>query len=134
MVEQTLRDEVIIELDEISKVEFGSQTYKTGVDGATQLTDRLIELYKLDAEGEKLEFEKQKLDLQRKQHQLEVDRLEADKKDRKSKNRLAVFGTVVPVFSTLSLATLAALLESGGWSAMTQFGRKVVDKCIFRGR
>lgn len=123
-VESYLNDEVMLELDTLSKVEFGSEKYKTGVSGVAQLTDRLIELSKLNSEDEKLELERQKLDL-------ETMKFEEDKKDRKTKNRISVLNTVLPsVIAVVGGAAMFIYEERG--SITSQTGRKIIDKYIFR--
>ena len=123
-VQSYLNDEVMLELEELSKVEFGSEKYKTGVSGVTQLADRLIEMSKLDSEDEKLEIERQKLDL-------ENQRFEEDQKDRKTKNRIAVLSTVLPsVIAVVGGAAMFIYEERG--SITSQTGRKIIDKYIFR--
>lgn len=123
-VETNLKNEVIVELDELSKVEFGSEKYKTGVAGISQLADRLIEISKLDAEDEKLELERQRFEF-------ENQKFEEDKKDRKAKNRISVLGVVVPaVISVVGGAAMFIYEERG--SITSQAGRKIIDKYIFR--
>lgn len=123
-VESNLREEVLLELDELSKAEFGSEKYKTGVSGIAQLADRLIELSKLDSEDEKLELERKKLEL-------ENLRFEEDKKDRKAKNRISVLGVAVPsVIAVVGGAAMFIYEERG--SITSQAGRKIIDKYIFR--
>lgn len=123
-VETNLREEVLLELDELSKAEFGSEKYKTGVGGVMQLTDRLIEMSKVDSEDEKLNIERQKLEL-------EVMKFEEDKKDRKAKNRISVLNTVLPsVIAVVGGAAMFIYEERG--SITSQTGRKIIDKYIFR--
>lgn len=123
-VETNLKNEVIVELDELSKVEFGSEKYKTGVAGISQLADRLIEISKLDTEDEKLELERQKFEF-------ENQKFEEDKRDRKAKNRISVLGVVVPaVISVVGGAAMFIYEERG--SITSQAGRKIIDKYIFR--
>lgn len=123
-VESNLRDEVLLELDELSKVEFGSEKYKTGVSGVTQLADRLIEMSKMDSEDDKFELERQKLEL-------EIAKAEEEKKDRKVKNRISVLNIVVPsVIAVVGGAAMFIYEERG--SITSQAGRKIIDKYIFR--
>lgn len=123
-IESDLRDEVLLELDELSKVEFGSEKYKTGVSGVTQLADRLIELSKMDSEDDKLDLERQKLEL-------EITKAEEDAKDRKVKNRISVLNIVVPsVIAVVGGAAMFIYEERG--SITSQAGRKIIDKYIFR--
>ena len=123
-VQSDLRGEFLSELDELRKVEFGSEKYKVGVTGVTQIADRLIEMSKLDSEDEKLAIERQKLEI-------EYQRLEEDKKDRKSKNRISVVSTVLPaVIAVVGGAAMFVYEERG--SITSQVGRKIIDKYIFR--
>ena len=109
-IETNLKEEVLLELDELSKAEFGSEKYKTGVSGVMQLTDRLIEMSKMDSEDEKVE---------------------EDKKDRKTKNRISVLSTVLPsVIAVVGGAAMFIYEERG--SITSQTGRKIIDKYIFR--
>lgn len=123
-VETTLKDEVIVELDELSRVDFGSEKYKIGVAGVVQLADRLIEMSKLGTEDEKLELERQKFEL-------ENQKFEEDRKDRKAKNRISVLGVVIPaVIAVVGGAAMFVYEERG--SITSQVGRKIIDKYIFR--
>lgn len=89
-----------------------------------QLTDRLIEMSKMDSEDEKLNIERQKLEL-------EVMKFEEDKKDRKAKNRISVLNTVLPsVIAVVGGAAMFIYEERG--SITSQTGRKIIDKYIFR--
>lgn len=123
-IETNLRDEVLSELDELGKVEFGTEKYKVGVSGVTQLADRLIEMSKLDSEDEKLELERNKLEL-------EAAKLEEDKKDRKSKNRISMFGVAAPAVIAVVGGIAMFVYEERG-SITSQVGRKLIDKYIFR--
>lgn len=123
-VQSYLNDEVMLELEELSKVEFGSEKYKTGVAGVVQLADRLIEMAKMDAEDEKLEFEREKFEF-------ENQKFEEDKKDRKAKNRISVFGIAAPAVIAIVGGTAMFVYEERG-SITSQVGRKIIDKYIFR--
>ena len=123
-VQTILRDEVISELDELGRSEFGSEKYKTGVAGVVQLADRLIEMSKLDTEDEKLEFEREKFGF-------ENQKFEEDKKDRKAKNRISVFGIAAPAVIAIVGGTAMFIYEERG-SITSQVGRKIIDKYIFR--
>lgn len=123
-VESTLREEVLSELDDLGRVEFGSEKYKTAVAGVTQLADRLIEMSKLGTEDEKLEIERQKLEL-------EDRKFEEDKKDRKSKNRISALGITVPAVIAVVGGAAMFIYEERG-SITSQVGRKIIDKYIFR--
>lgn len=123
-VQTSLREEFTSELDELGKVEFGSEKYKVGVAGVTQIADRLIEMSKLDTEEEKLDIERQKLDIER-------QKLEEDSKDRRSKNRVSVLGIVAPAAIAVVGGAAMFIYEERG-SITSQVGRKIIDKYIFR--
>lgn len=122
-VKTNLRDELNNELHELSKVEFGSEQYKVGVNGVTQLADRVIELERLDNENAKLDIEQQKVDI-------ESQKLEDERKDRKTKNGIGVAGIVVPAVITVVGGIAMFIYEERG-SITSQAGRKIIDR-IFR--
>ena len=118
-IESTFRDEIKSELDEVSKLNFGSDEYKAGINGLTQLTDRLIEMSKLDSEDAKLELE------------LEIEKFKEDKADRKKKNHISVLGIVAPATIAIVGGFAMFVYEERG-SITSQVGRKIIDKYIFR--
>lgn len=123
-VKSDLREELTSEIDELGKVEFGSEKYKVGVAGVAQLADRLIEMSKLDNEEKKIEIEQEKLDI-------EYQKLEDEKKDRKAKNRISVFGVAAPAVIAIAGGVAMFVYEERG-SITSQMGRKLIDKYIFR--
>lgn len=123
-VQTTLREELISEIDELHRVEFGSEKYKVGVAGVTQITGQLVELSRLDNEEKKLELEQQKLDI-------EYLRLEDEQRDRKSKNRISVLGIAAPAMIAIVGGVAMFVYEERG-SITSQMGRKLIDKYIFR--
>jgi hypothetical protein len=123
-IQTDLREEFTNEINELSRVEFGSEKYKVGVAGVVQLADRLIEISKLDSEDEKLDIERQKLEI-------ENQKLEEDRKDRKTKNRISVFGIAAPAVIAVVGGVAMFVYEERG-SITSQVGRKIIDKYIFR--
>ena len=123
-IKNDLREELTSEIDELGKVEFGSEKYKVGAAGVAQLADRLIEMSKLDYEDKKLDIEQQKLDI-------EYQKLEDEKKDKKSKNRISVLGIVAPATIAIVGGVAMFVYEERG-SITSQMGRKLIDKYIFR--
>lgn len=123
-VQTDLREELVLEIKELNKVEFGSEKYKVGVNGIAQLTDKLIELDRLEQEDKKLDIENQKLDI-------EYQKLEDEKKDRKAKNRISVFGVAAPATIAVVGGVAMFIYEERG-SITSQMGRKLIDKYIFR--
>ena len=123
-IKSNLRDEVLSELDELGKVDFGTDKYKVGVNGVMQLADRLIEMSKMESEDEKLELERNKLDL-------EAAKLEEDKKDKKTRNRISMLGVILPTVVAVVGGAAMFIYEERG-SITSQAGRKIIDKYIFR--
>lgn len=88
--ETMLHEEIQSELEELSKIEVGSEKYKVAVDGVAKLMDRAIEIDKLNADAqEKIESRETELDLKLKQ-------MEEDKKDRRVRNTIAIAGIGIP--------------------------------------
>ena len=88
--EHMLHEEIQSELEELSKIEVGSEKYKVAVDGVAKLIDRAIEIDKLNADTqEKVESRETEIDLKLKQ-------MEEDKKDRKVRNVLTALGIGIP--------------------------------------
>lgn len=88
--ETMLHEEIQSELEELSKIEVGSEKYKVAVDGVSKLMDRAIEIDKLNADAqEKIESRETELNLKLKQ-------MEEDKKDRKARNTIALVGIGIP--------------------------------------
>lgn len=123
-IQKDLRDEFINEVGELSETEFGSEKYKVGVTGVTQIADRLIEMSKLDTEDEKLEIERKKLEL-------ESVKIEEDRRDRKIKNRISALGVIAPTIVAIVGGAAMFVYEERG-SITSQAGRKIIDKYIFR--
>lgn len=123
-VKTDLREELVNEIDELGKVEFGSEKYKVGVSGVSQLADKLIELSRLDQEDKKLELEQEKLEV-------EYQKLEDERKDKKSKNRIGWAGVLVPA-SIAVIGGVAMFVYEERGSITSQMGRKLIDKYIFR--
>lgn len=51
-IDTMLREEIQDEITRLGKLELGSETYKTTVDGVTKLLDRANEMKKIDAEAQ----------------------------------------------------------------------------------
>lgn len=96
MTMQTIvRDEVRDQLEQIHKMQVGTEEYKLAVDGVTKLMDRAIEMEKLDFEHEEQvrtrEFEED----------LKVRQMKDEKNDRRVKNVLTGLGIGIPAVITV---------------------------------
>lgn len=77
-----LREEIQDEIAELGKLDLGSETYKTTVDGVTKLLDRANEMKKIDAEARD-RAESREIEIR-----LKNEQMQDDKKDRIVKNIL----------------------------------------------
>lgn len=78
-IETLLKEEIVDEFSRLSKMEVGTDEYKTAVDGLTKLMDRAIEINKFN-EDCKVKEETRKFDAEMKQKQLDeqIKNREAD--------------------------------------------------------
>jgi hypothetical protein len=93
--ETMLHDEIKAELEELSKLEVGSDEYETAVNGISKLMDRAIEMEKFESDAkERIDSKEAELDLKYRQ-------LEEDIKDRKTRNKINIAGIVIPAGITI---------------------------------
>lgn len=119
--ETMLHEEIQSELDELSKIEVGSEKYKVAVDGVAKLIDRAIEIDKINADAqEKVESRETEIDLKLKQ-------LEEDKKDRKVRNGIAIAGIGIPAVVSI-WGTLKTLKFEEVGTVTTLAGREHLRK------
>lgn len=120
-----LSDEISSELEELSKMQIGSDEYKAAVDGITKLVDRAVEVEKINNELENKEIDRD-IDRDLRQQQLEDDR-----KDRRAKNYIAVAGIVIPVAVTI-WGTIKSLKFEEEGTVTTIVGRGFINKLLPR--
>jgi hypothetical protein len=121
---RTLLDEEIkSELEEFKKMELGSDDYKSTSDVLTKLIDRHIELEKVENER------RDKIESRNTETSLKLEQMEDDRKDRKVKNGIAIFGIVVPVGVTI-WGTLKSLKFEETGSVSTIMGRGFIQKLL----
>ena len=77
-----LDDEIRSEIEEISKIEVGSEKHKVSVDALSKLLDKSIELDKLDAEAQ------EKYESRIAENDLKHEQIKSEKRDRIVKNVL----------------------------------------------
>ncbi len=124
-LETLLNEEIQDEFAEVSKLEVGSDKYRSGVDGLTKLCDRAIELEKFKAEQ----------DLKREQFEIETqikaEQAKEEKKDRFVKNVLTGAGIVLPMVGYVWGAVFTTKFEEKG-TYTTIFGRETIRKLFSR--
>lgn len=94
-IKTLLRDELTKEIQELGKIELGTDKYKLTVDGATKLADRVIELEKIEYEAE-ARYQDRKSE-----SELKLKQMEDEKKDRSIKNAISIGSVVLTVGLTV---------------------------------
>ena len=118
------RDEIETQVKLLEEMEAGTDEYKVTVDGVTKLTDRVIELEKLNLQAEQLE--KSKLD-KLNEERLKAEQLAAEKKDRIISYVLKGAEIVIPLGVTIWGTFKTMEFEREG-TITTVFGREFFRK------
>ena len=77
-----LHDEIVSEIEELSKKDTGSEEYQIAVNGVTKLMDKELEWSKLDNEIEQKNLDRESAE------RLKLKEIEEDRKDKRIKNTL----------------------------------------------
>ena len=88
-LKELIQKEVESELKVLSTTDVGSDKYKATVDHIVKLTDKVIDMEKLEIENEKAS---EQLNAN---SDLKWQEIEANSKDRKTQNRIAIAGLIV---------------------------------------
>ena len=97
-----LEVEIEDQFEHLSKVEFGSEQYKAGVDGLTKLLDRSMEMNKLEYEAEEGR-KNQEIDNEFKQKQMNEE-----KKSRWVQHAISVASIILPTISAVPFTNTSA--------------------------
>ena len=122
-IKTLLEVEIEDQFDKLSEMEKGSDEYKATVDSTIKLTDRMIELEKL--EDERLDKEQsRKFD-----SELKLSEVKEDRKDRIIKNCISVAGIVLPIIVTVWGTKTSLKFEEEG-TITTSIGRGFINKLL----
>ena len=122
-IKTLLEVEIEDQFDKLSEMEKGSDEYKATVGSAIKLTDRMIELEKL--EDERLDKEQsRKFD-----SELKLSEVKEDRKDRIIKNCISVAGIVLPIIVTVWGTKTSLKFEEEG-TITTSIGRGFINKLL----
>ena len=125
-INNVLRDEFEKEVKELSRMQIGTDEYRTAVDGVTRLADRVIELEKLESEKNAKEFE----NIARMEEQeLKREQLKSEKKDRVVKNVITVGGAVLSV-AVYALAFIASTNFEREGTFTTEGGKNSIRQLL----
>ena len=114
-----LNEEIKNEFNDLKKMELGSETYKTTVDGLTKLVDRAIELERIDIEQNE-NYENR---------QVELSKIEDDRKDQFVRNVLTGAGIIIPTAVTIWGTIKSINFEKEG-TITTIMGRGFIQKLL----
>lgn len=121
-----LYEELEKELKELSRMQIGTEQYKVAVDGITKLTDRIIEIDKLDSEKNAKELE----NIARMEEQeLKREQLKSEKRDRIVKNVITVGGAVLSM-AVYALAFIASTNFEREGTFTTEGGKNSIRQLL----
>lgn len=131
-IEQLLRDEIQTELEKLKELEVGTDEHKAMVDSVTKLTDRVIELEKIDVDEEDREAKREEAKKQAEfEQQTKLKEMDDEGKDRLIRNCIAAAGIVVPVLVTIWGTKKSFEFEKEG-TITTIMGRGFINKLLPR--
>lgn len=131
-IDELLRNEIESELADLDGMDVGTEEYKTTVDGIVKLTDRLIDLQKIDQEQrEKVEARRREKEQFEAEQKLKLTQMAEDKKDRLIKNCMTAAGIVIPSVLTI-WGTLKSLEFEKTGTVTTIMGRGFINKLLPR--
>ena len=116
-----LEVEIEDQFDKLAEMEKGSGEYKAMVDSTIKLTDRMIELEKL--EDERLDKEQDR-DFD---HELKLNESKENKRDRIIKNGISIAGIILPIVLTVWGTKTSLKFEEEG-TITTTVGRGFINK------
>lgn len=122
-MKRLLCDEFQSEIEELGKMELGTDEYKVAVDGVTKLADRLIEIDKIDISHD------EKMESLRVDREIKEAQMRDERKDRTIKNVIAVGTTAATVGVTVWGALKTWKFEEEG-TITSMFGRGFIQKLL----
>lgn len=125
MIKTKLHIEIEDELDELSKMEVGTDQHKIAVDELTKLMDRAIELEKVENDAE------DKKETRENENTLRLKQMEDEKKDRLIKNCLTGASIISGIGVTIWGALKSWKFEETGTVTSTA-GRKFISNLFSR--
>lgn len=122
-IETRLHEEIAKELEELGKMQLGTEEYKGTVDGVSKLMDRAIEIERLDIETQ------DKADARHTEEDLKLKQMKDENKDRIVKNCISVLSFVVPTVVTIWGTIKSIEFEKEG-TITTIMGRGFINKLL----
>lgn len=125
-IKNILWDEIEKEVKELSKMQVGTDQYKVTVDGIARLSDKIIELEKLESENAVKDFENF---ARTEEQELKREQLKSEKRDRAVKNVITV-GTAVLSVAVYALAFIASTNFEREGSFTTEGGKNSIRQLL----
>lgn len=125
-IKNILWDEIEKEVKELSKMQVGTDQYKVTVDGIARLSDKIIELEKLESENAVKDFENI---VRTEEQDLKREQLKSEKRDRAVKNVITV-GTAVLSVAVYALAFIASTNFEREGSFTTEGGKNSIRQLL----
>ena len=122
-IKNDLVEEFSDELKELGKMEVGTDTYKSTVDGVTKLADRIIEIEKNEKEHAA------QIDAQEREYEIKAQQLKDEKRDRLIKNCITV-GTFIGGIAVYGLAFIASTNFEREGTFTTEGGKSSVKQLL----
>ena len=122
-IETRLHEEIAKELEQLGKMQLGTEEYKGTVDGVSKLMDRAIEIERLDIETQ------DKADARHTEEDLKLKQMKDENKDRIVKNCISVLSFVVPTVVTIWGTIKSIEFEKEG-TITTIMGRGFINKLL----
>ena len=122
-IETLLHEEIRYELEQLGKIEIGTELHESVVNGLTKLMDRAIEIERIDTENS----EKAKSRIA--DTNFKLSQMEDERKDRLIKNYIAIAGILIPAAITIWGTFKSFEFEKDG-TITTIMGRGFVNKLL----
>lgn len=122
-IENLLYDELVTDFEKLRGMEPGTEERKVMVDEIAKLTDRAIEMKRLENDC------KDKAETRLSDQAVKLQQLEEDKKDRLLKNVIGAAGVVLPLIVTIWGTKVSLKFEEEG-TFTTIMGRGFINKLL----
>lgn len=121
VIQKLLTDEIEAEIKVLDDIDMISDKYEQAVNGIAKLTDKAIEIEKLNIEREKIALEKE----------IKLKEMDEDKKDRLWKNILTAAGIVIPTGVTV-WGVVYTITKEEGVTITSIMGRGLIQKLLHK--
>lgn len=122
-IESSLEKEILSQMEELKKIEVGSEQYEKVVNGVSKLYDKAIEFERIHSDND-LKYDNQEFEMD-----MKVKQMKNDEKDRLIRNILTGLGLVIPAGLTVWGTIKSINFEKTG-TLTTIMGRGFIQKLL----